>query len=100
MKTRSINLPARYRHGLKQIGSLRPDPEYARAALPTLRLPNTRGTHVEDHSNPGLRAVFPRGAADAGGRHPMVDDALGISATVPRRRSDAPGWGRTHHRRR
>src|SRR6516165_9894746 len=49
-------------------------------------------THVEDHSNPGFRAVFPRCTGDVGGRHPMVDHALGISATLFSRRSDTFGW--------
>ena len=38
------------------------------------------GTHVEDHSSPGFRAVFRRCTGDVGGRNPMVDHALGISA--------------------
>src|SRR5215470_3304016 len=50
------------------------------AALPILRLLNIRGAHVEDHSNPGFRAVFRRCTGDVGGRHPMVDHALGILA--------------------
>src|SRR5262249_33820569 len=46
------------------------------AASPTLRLLNIGGTHVEDHSNPGFRAVFRCCTGDVGGRHPMVDHAL------------------------
>src|SRR5262245_22296210 len=57
-------------------------------------------THVEDHGNPGFRAVFPRCTGDVGGRHPMVDHALGISATLFSRRSDTLGWARVHYCRR
>jgi len=57
-------------------------------------------THVEDHSNPGFRAVFPRCSGDVGGRHPMVDHAVGISATLLSRRSDTLRWARVHYCRR
>src|ERR1044072_663135 len=56
--------------------------------------------HVEGHGNPGFRAVFPRCTGDVGGRHPMVDHALGISATLSSRRSDTLGWARADYYRR